>query len=84
VEIDHTICLMLLFNITLILVLSAISYKFLKRSTFYFKVSGCHSTLSQYSSNESAIFANRYLMIRRIIKIDSDDGPSHHLLYLQS
>jgi len=83
VLIEHNICLLLLLNITLILALSAVSYKLLKRSSLYAKISGCNSTISQASSTISAIFANRYLIIRRLIKIDSDDGPMHQLLILQ-
>lgn len=83
VQIDHNIWLLLFFNITLILALSAVSYELLKRNTIHFKIAGCKSTGSQYSSNVSSILANRYLMIRRIMKIDSDDDLPHHLLCLQ-
>ena len=81
-QIDHNIWLLLFFNITLLLALSAVSYELLKHNTIHFKNSGCKSTISHYCSNVS-IFANRYLIIRRLIKIDSDDGPMHQLLILQ-
>lgn len=82
-QIDHNIWLLLLFNIILILALSGVSYKFIKHSTLYSKVSGCNSTISQFVSCVSKIFINRHLIIRRMIKTDPDDDPSHHLLWLQ-
>ena len=81
-QIDNSVWLLLLFNITTILALSFVSYKFLKSSTLYSKVSGCKSTLSQFISSVSIFFKNRYLSIRRMIKTDPDDDPSHHLLLL--
>jgi len=84
VEIDNNVWLLLLLNITLILASSWVCYKFSKRSTLYSRVSECNSTISRLASNLSAIFVNRYLMIRRLIKIDSDDDVSHHFLSLQS
>ena len=80
-ELDHNIWLLLLFNITLILVLSGVTYKLLKHNTLKLKVSECKATKSQ-DSNAAGSFVNRYLIIRRLIKRDSDDESSHHLLCL--
>lgn len=81
-EIDQNIWLLLLFNITLILVLSGVTYKLLKHSSRNLKVSECKATKAQ-DSNAAGSFVNRYLIIRRLIKIDSDDESSHPLRCLQ-
>ena len=83
-QIDHNVWLVLLFNITLILAFSWVSYNFIKCSKIYFKTSECNSTISLFAPNVSGIFANRYLIIRRMIKIDTDDDPLHSLLWLQA
>jgi len=84
VQIDNNVWLLLLINITTILALSWVSYKFLKSSTLYSKVSECNSTISQFISSVSIVFKNRYLSIRRMIKTDPDEDTSHHLLFLQA
>jgi len=84
VQIDNNVWLLLLLNITSILAISWMSYKFLKRSALYFKESECKSTISQFVSSVSIIFINRHLIFRRMIKTDPDDDPLHHLLILHS
>lgn len=81
-QIDNNVWLLLLFNITSILAISWISYKFLKRGALYFKESESKSTISQFVSSELTIFINRHLIFRRMIKIDPDEDPLHHLLFL--
>jgi len=82
VELDHNIWLLLIFNITMILVLSGVTYKLLNHSTRNLKVSECKATKAQ-DPNAEGSYVNRYLIIRRLIKIDADDESSHHLLGLQ-
>lgn len=81
VQIDNNVWLLLLLNVTSILAISWVSYKFLKSSTLYFKESESRSTISQFVSNVSKIFINRHLIFRRMIKIDSDVDPLHHLFF---
>jgi len=83
VQIDNSVWLLLI-NITTVLALSLISYKFLKNSTLYSKVSECKckSTLSQFVSSVSIVFINRYLTTKRMIKTAPDDDSLHHPTFL--
>lgn len=83
-EFDNNVWLLLLLNLTLILASSWVCYRFSKRSKLHSKVSEGNCTISPAVTNLSAIFVNRHLMIRRLIKSDSDDDASHHLLSLQT
>lgn len=77
-ELDQNIWLLLLFNITLILVLSGVT---LRHSSRNLKVTECKATKAQ-DSDAAGSFVNRYLIFRRLIKIDSDDEAAHPLLCL--
>ena len=81
---DNHVWLLLLFNVSFILALSWVSYKFVTFGVDYFKVPDCTLGRSQATSNGLTILVHRYLIIRRKIKIDTDDDPPHYLLSLQS
>ena len=72
--IDNHVWLLLLFNVTFILALSWVSYKFVKRGAHYFKVSECNMGISKFISNTLPILVNRYLIFRRMLKSDTDDS----------
>ena len=76
-QLDHNIGLLLLLNVTLILAFSWVGYRFFKRSTHYFNVYTCNSSITRFTSNVPLILANRYLIIRRMIKTDTDDDPPY-------
>jgi hypothetical protein len=84
VQIDHNVWLLLLLNITLILAFSWFAYGFLKRSTHYFNKYDGNSSLTQFTSKAPLILANRYLIVRRMIKTETDDKPPYTLLSLHS
>jgi len=84
VPIDNHVWLLLIFNVTFILALSWVSYKFSKRGSHYCKVSECNISISHFTSNMLTILVSRHLIFRRMIKTDTDDDPPHYLLSLQS
>lgn len=81
---DNHVWLLLLFNVSFILALSWVSYKFVKHGAHYFKVSECNIGISQDTSSALTILVNWYLIFRRMIKLDTDDDPPHYLLSLQA
>ena len=83
--IDNHVWLLLLFNVTFILALSWLGYTVIKRGTHGFKPSDCNNIgNSRFISDGFTILANRFLIVRRMMKIDLDDDPPHYLLSLQS
>ena len=48
--IDNHVWLLLIFNVTFILALSWVSYKFSKRGSHYCKVSECNISISHFTS----------------------------------
>lgn len=81
--IDNHVWLLLLFNVSFILALSWVSYNFVKHGAHYFKVSESNIGISQFTPNVT-ILINRYLILKRMIKTDTDNDPPHALLSLQS
>jgi len=85
VPIDNHVWLLLLFNVTIVLALSWLGFTFIKRGAHCFKASESKNIgISRLISNGLTILANKYLIVRRMIKIDTDDDPPHYLLSLKS
>lgn len=82
--IDNHVWLLLLFNVSFILALSWVSYKFIKRGAHSFNVSERNIGIAKVTSNVLTMLVNRYLIYKRMIKIDTDDDPPHYLLSLLS
>jgi len=83
VPIDNHVWLLLLFNVTILLALSWLGFTFIKRGVHCFKASESKNIgISRLISNGLTILANKYLIVRRMIKIDTDDDPPHLLLSL--